>query len=333
LLAACAPKIQTAGPTITAPTFGGNELLMDDGVALPLRHWPAEGQTKAVVLALHGFNDYSAAFDGPASDWAKAGIETYAYDQRGFGDTDDVGVWPGDERMIADAKEAVTILKARRPDLPLYVLGESMGGAVVMAAATEPDPLKADGLILVAPAIWGRKTIGPVGSNTLWFFAHTIPGYTVDGRGLNIAPSDNVDMLRKLSRDPLVQKEARVDAVYGLVGLMDRAWAAAPYMPANSLFLYGAKEQVIDDEAAAEMLRRLPRSPEGPRVALYPDGYHMLLRDLHASVVRRDVIAWIYEPGDVLPSKADLRARRLLVSPDTSLTTAASLPAPQPATR
>jgi hypothetical protein len=59
----------------------------------------------------------------------------------------------------------------------------------------------------------------------------------------------------------------------------------------------------------------------------------MLLRDLHASVVRRDVVAWIYEPGDVLPSKADLRARRLLVSPDASLTTAASLPAPPAASR
>jgi acylglycerol lipase len=333
LLFACAPKLQPLGPPITQPTYGGDQLLMDDGVALPLRHWPAEGRTKAVVLALHGFNEYSKVFEAPASDWAKAGIETYAYDQRGFGETSYRGLWAGDQRMVQDAKAAAEILKARHPDLPFYVLGESMGGAVVMAAATDKDPLRASGLILVAPAIWGRDSIGPVGSGTLWFFAHTIPWYTVDGRGLRIEPSDNIEMLKKLARDPLIIKETRVDAVYGLVGLMDRAWAAAPLMPGDSLFLYGAKEQVIDDVAAAEMLRRLPHGGAGPRIALYPDGYHMLLRDLHAGVVRRDVVAWIFEPEVALPSKADQRARRLLLGPPDGLAAAASLPTPLPATR
>lgn len=333
LLFACAPKLQPAGPPVTEPAYGGTQLLMDDGVALPLRHWPAEGQTKAVVLALHGFNDYSKAFEGPASDWAKAGIETYAYDQRGFGETSYTGLWAGDARMVEDVKEAAKTLRARHPDLPFYVLGESMGGAVVMAAATDKDPLQANGFILVAPAIWGRDSIGSVGSGALWFFAHTIPWYTVDGRGFRIEPSDNIEMLKKLGRDPLVIKETRVDTVYGLVGLMDKAWAAAPVMPSDSLFLYGAKEQVIDDAAAAEMLRRLPHGSAGPRIALYPDGYHMLLRDLHSSVVRQDVVAWIFEPEVALPSKADQRAQRLLMGPADGLTTAASLPTPLPATR
>jgi len=140
LLLACAPKLQPLGPPITDPAFAGNQLMMNDGVALPLRHWPAEGKTKAVVLALHGFNDYSKAFEEPAKDWAKAGIETYAYDQRGFGETPYRGLWPGNQRLIEDAKAAAKVLQARRPDRPFYVLGESMGGAVVMAAAITTAP-------------------------------------------------------------------------------------------------------------------------------------------------------------------------------------------------
>ena len=88
LLFACAPKLQPLGPVVTAPSFGNDRLVMDDGVGLPLRHWPAEGKTKAVVLAIHGFNDYSHAFEEPAEDWAKEGIATYAFDQRGFGHTE-----------------------------------------------------------------------------------------------------------------------------------------------------------------------------------------------------------------------------------------------------
>jgi acylglycerol lipase len=319
LLFACAPKLQPLGPVVTTPAFGADRLVMDDGVALPLRHWPAEGKTKAVVLAVHGFNDYSHAFEQPAQDWAKLGIETYAFDQRGFGATPYHGLWAGDRRMVADLEAATRLLRLRAPDLPLYLLGESMGGAVVMSAVVDKNSPPADGLILVAPAVWSRKQLGPVATGALWFFAHTIPWYTLDGRGLRIEPSDNRQMLEALFHDPLIIKATRIDTVYGLVGLMDRAWAAAPRMPARTLVLYGAREQVIDDTAAAAMLRELPRGPVGPRIAIYSQGYHMLLRDLNADVVRQDIAAWILNPAAPLPSGAEAQAQKILELPKVGL--------------
>jgi acylglycerol lipase len=319
LLVACAPKLQPLGPVVTTPSFAGDHLVMDDGVALPLRHWPAEGKTKAVILALHGFNDYSEAFNEPAQDWAKRGIETYAYDQRGFGETPYHGLWAGDQRMVDDLKAAAPLLRERHRDVPFYILGESMGGAVVMCAAVGNDPPEADGLILVAPAVWSREYLGPVAAGALWFFAHTIPWYTLDGRGLRVEPSDNRAMLEKLSRDPLVIKATRIDTVYGLVGLMDRAWAAAPRMPEDTLVLYGAREQVIDDDAAVAMMHRLPRGPIGPRVAIYTQGYHMLLRDLNGDIVRGDVATWILDPAVPLPSGAEARAQKMLDLPKRGL--------------
>jgi acylglycerol lipase len=319
LLYACAPRLQPLGPTVTTPSISDADLVMDDGVALPLRHWPAEGNPKAVILAVHGFNDYSQAFEIPATQWAGFGIETYAYDQRGFGHTAFRGLWAGDDRMLKDLQEASRLIAARHPGLPFYILGESMGGAVVMSAATDGDPPAADGIILVAPAIWGRQSMGPVASGALWFFAHTIPWYTVTGQGLHVQPSDNREMLDKLFRDPVVIKATRVDTVYGLVGLMDKAWAAAPKLPARALVLYGEHEQVLDDEAVAAMLHRLPRGPAAPRVALYAHGYHMLLRDLNGEVVNRDIAHWIFDPGAPLPSGADALAEKLLAKPKAGL--------------
>jgi hypothetical protein len=37
-------------------------------------------------------------------------------------------------------------------------------------------------------------------------------------------------------------------------------------------------------------------------VAYYPQGYHMLLRDLNGDVVWRDVAAWIGDHSALLPS-------------------------------
>ncbi len=65
-LAACAPRIDAAGPAVVAPALAGDHVLAADGSRLALRVWPAEGDAKAVIVAVHGFNDYSNSFDGPA---------------------------------------------------------------------------------------------------------------------------------------------------------------------------------------------------------------------------------------------------------------------------
>jgi alpha-beta hydrolase superfamily lysophospholipase len=216
------------------------------------------------------------------------------------------------------------LLRAKYPGTPLYLLGESMGGAVLMAAAASDAPPRADGLILAAPAIWGRELQGPVPSGLLWFFAHTTPWLRLSGAELNIQPSDNIEMLRALGKDPRIIKETRVDTIYGLVGLMDKSLAAAPRLKAPALVLYGSREEVIPGKAALTMLRRLPPPPERPRVALYPRGYHMLLRDLEAGVVREDVAAWIANSAGPLPSRADARAEAALADGAEDLSAASN---------
>jgi acylglycerol lipase len=303
-----------------------DRMVMDDGAALPLRQWRPAGEPKAVILALHGFNDYSFSFDAPAKAWAEAGIATFAYDQRGFGATAYRGLWAGEDRMMDDLRVAAGLLRARYPTTPLYLLGESMGGSVVMAAAASTDPPPADGLILAAPAIWGRETQGPVQSGFLWLAAHTVPFAELTGEGMHVHPSDNIAMLRALGRDPLVIKATRVDAIYGLVNLMDRAYDAAPRLRGRALVLYGSREDILPGSAVVAMLHRLPTDAgRRPRIALYAKGYHMLLRDLEATTVRTDIAAWIADPAAPLPSGGDALAERLLTT-DTDDSLKAELP-------
>ncbi len=321
-LGACAPG-ERAPPVADTlqPALGDDAIHMTDGVALPLRRWLPAGEPGAVILALHGFNDYSNAFDAPARAWAARGFATYAYDQRGFGEAPMPGQWAGDERLIGDLETAAALVRARHPGVPLYLLGESMGGAVVMAAATGPTPPEADGLILAAPAVWGREAQGPLQSALLWMAVHLFPWMRFTGEGLDIKPSDNVEMLLALGRDPLVIKETRIDTVYGLVGMMDKGAEAAERLRGPALVLYGSHEEVMPQDAIVEMLRRLPPegNPAGPRVAVYPEGWHMLLRDLQAATVHRDIAAWIADRQVPLPSGADLMADRILAGDGDSL--------------
>ena len=291
-------------------------LIARDGARLPLRRWtPNPREPWAVIVALHGFNDYSNAFDSAAKQWAKHGILTYAIDQRGFGKSAHTGMWAGVDAMVSDATAFAAAVKARHPDLPLYLLGDSMGGAVAMVALARASRLPIKGAILAAPAVWGRDHLGPIKRSTLWLTAHTIPWFPLTAEGLDIEPSDNKAMLRRLARDDLVLKETRVDAVWGVVNLMDAANAAADGIDAPLLLLYGAKDEVIPKAPTRAVLRRLIARGNA-RAAYYRDGYHMLLRDLEGDEVARDIAAWMKNPRAPLPSGAAAAARAWLEAED-----------------
>lgn len=310
LLAACMPLAQNAGPRTIAPKLFEDRIRMADGVELPLARFFPETAPKAVLLALHGFNDYRNAFADPSEILKTKGVAIYAYDQRGFGAAPQRGIWPGEETLVQDLRTAAALVRAAHPKTPLYLLGHSMGGAVVLAAMADAPlgaaPLAVDGVVLAAPAVRARKTMFFLKPALLWVAAHTIPWAKFSGRDLEIRPSDNVAMLKKLGKDPLVLKESRVDAVWGLLNLMDRGFAAAGRIKTPALFLFGAQDELIPKDASEAMLATLPRPrPESVRVAIYEKGYHMLLRDLQAETVLKDVAAWIADREAALPSGAE----------------------------
>lgn len=313
----CAPGLAPPGPIVSAPSLAPEALVTADGLRLPLRIWSARDRTDAVILAIHGFNDYSAAFAGPATWWAGEGITTYAYDQRGFGAAPHRGRWPGPGAHAADVTAAVALIRTRHPRSPLYLLGESMGGAVVLTAMTGPSPPAVDGVILIAPAVRGRMALGLVPRTALAIVSSTLPWMTLSGRGLGIRASDNDEMLRAFSRDPLVIKETRADTVKGLVDLMDAALTAAGRFDGRALILYGEKDQLIPKAPTALMLDRMPESARPrQRLAYYPNGWHMLLRDLQGEVVWNDIRAWIADSALPLPSGADRDARTRMSPPE-----------------
>ncbi len=296
LAAGCSPRLQELGAADAQMTLRDDVAIMPDGVRLPLKVWRAK-RPRAIVLGVHGMNDYSNAFAMPGPWLAKHGITTYAFDQRGFGETEQRGVWPGADIMAQDLKAVAALLRGRHPRLPLYIMGVSMGGGVTMKALA--TGLEADGAILVAPAIWGWQAMNPLYKSALWVSAHTIPWKTATGSGLEIWPSDNIEMLRAFSKDPQVIKGTRIDAVYGVVNLMDDAYKAAPELDTPVLYLYGKEDQIVPAKPTYQVMAAITSHK---RLAVYEKGWHMLLRDKQRERVWRDILTWIRDRDAPLPS-------------------------------
>ncbi len=305
VLAACAsPLVIGRGPVRVTPVIEPSAFVMGDAARLPLDVWAA-ARPRAVIVAVHGFNGYAHDFALSGPWFARHGITVYAYDQRGFGrnPSASIGLWPGSGMLIDDLRTFTALVHRRHKGLPVYVLGFSMGGAVAMAAATRG--LAADGLILVAPAVWGWRTMNPVYKSALWLTAHVVPGETATGSGLDIWPSDNIEALRAYGRDPLNIKHTRFDAMYGLVGLMDEADVAAGRIKLPVLYLDGAHDQIVPATASRAVMHRIGAPG---RFVIYAKGWHMLLHDRQRKTVYRDVSAWIGDRRAPLPSGEEIAA-------------------------
>ena len=269
--------------------------------ATVVARWAPAETPRAVVLALHGFNDRKAAFEDFGKFAAARGVLVEAYDQSGFGARPNRGLWPGADVLADEAKERVRELHGQYPGVPIYVLGESMGAAIAMVAFSDPQAPPIAGLVLSAPAVWGGKNLGGFYRAVLTAANLAIPWVRLTGEGLNIQASDNIPGLIRLGRDPLYIRATRVDAIAGLVRLMDQAIDHGPDLHVRTLVLTGANDQVVPPTAQADFVRELPA--QGCSVVTYLRGWHLLLLDLQREAVFRDILAWM--DGRPLPSGLD----------------------------
>jgi len=298
---ACAPRLDLPGPDVTEPKLADDRLIAADGREITVRRYAAESP-RAIIVAVHGFNDYGNAFHMAGPWFASRGVSLVALDQRGFGETPTRGRWAGTDALAADLASLVTLVHASSPDQPVFLLGVSMGGAVATVASARYD-LPIEGVILSGPAFWGWSQLNPVYRATLRAMAYIAPWYHLTGEGLRLWPSDNIDMLRALSRDPLMIRQTRVDAIYGLVTLMDDAYLSAADMDEPALVLFGDRDEIVPAAPVEAVVRQLPGDV---RFIRYPDGWHMLLRDLQRERVYSDILSWISDPAAPLPSQLDL---------------------------
>jgi len=307
LLTACsAPAPQATVPVVPdkivhdhAPSATPTVFKLPSGQALAARVW-ASPQPRHIVLGVHGFNDYSKAF-APLAQHLTVELQAtvYAYDQRGFGADPQPGVWPGTDTLLADLRHIVAQLRERHPGLPLTVVGESMGGAVVLVAASEAPGLSADQLILKAPAVWGASSMPWYQRLSLYTMNLLAPDMVFTGRGLpslGIRPTDDIEVARDLSRDPLFIKATRVGSLAGVTELMGRAQSQTGLPPQRTLVLYGLRDRIIPPQPVCDWLTYLnaamPR-PSPTDVVVYPEGWHLLTRQLRTREPLQDMARWL----------------------------------------
>lgn len=118
-------------------------------------------ERKAVLVCVHGLGLHHRAYESFARRIAREGITIVSFDVRGFGSFYET---KGSDSLDMNScvNDLVNVLRELRADykgLPLFLLGESMGGALVLRVGAN-NPELVDGIVCSVPAGQRHKETG-----------------------------------------------------------------------------------------------------------------------------------------------------------------------------
>lgn len=161
----------------------------------PVISWvKSDKDLKGVLVCVHGLGLHKESYQAFGEKMAELGYAVYSMDVRGFGEFQQM---PGErkcdfEKCLADVCEGLKVARAMHPGLPVFILGESMGGAIAMRV-TEEHPELMDGLISSVP---GAKRYGQTKS-ALQVGMKLLTGSKVDVSKTVVNQSTENEELRK----------------------------------------------------------------------------------------------------------------------------------------
>lgn len=256
-----------------------------DGIRLLTRHWVADS-ARASVLLVHGLGEHSGRWEHVGTQLAAAGLETFAWDLRGFGASGGERAWVDRwTQHFDDLEDRLAAARAALPGRPTILYGHSMGGLIALGYALSDRP-RPDLLVLSAPGIdddaaaW-KHLLAPI-------LARIIPHLRI-ANGISDA---------MLSRDPARQEATRIDplvirastARFGaeLFAEQARVRAAAPKLSVPSLVIHGLADPIVPSRVTEPL-----GAIAGVTRRTYAGVRHELHNEPEGPQVLADVIAWI----------------------------------------
>ena len=262
-----------------------------EGAKIFERFWIPEGDYKAVLVIVHGYAEHSGRYDHVARFFCQQGIACAALDHRSHGKSSgkDTEI-KNFEYFLDDLETFISRVKEQLGDKPLFILGHSMGGAILSYFAISHKPA-VKGLIFSGAAVKLSDDFSPALLSLTSFLGKIFPR-------MKLIKLDG----NSVSRDPKVVELYNSDPLNYRGGIPARTGAemnrATQFIQAHMqeinqpiLIMFGSEDKLADP-AGSKKLYELASS-EDKTMKEYEGLYHEILNEPEKEQVMADILVWI----------------------------------------
>lgn len=274
-----------------------------DGTALLLRHWPVRaGEPWAAMLIVHGLAEHCGRYEHVGSQLADAGIDTHAFDLRGFGGSGgaraSIDRW---SQLHDDLEERLVGIRSIAPARPLVLFGHSLGGLITLGYVLD-GRARPDMLVLSAPAIGARI---PLLQRLLVAALRRVAPGVLLSNGIDVnALSRDTAVCNAYVADPLNQHKSTVRFAHAGFGEQRRVARSLDRLSIPTLVVHGGSDALVPPETSAPLEGR-----HAVTRRVYPGLRHELHNEPAGRQVVADEIDWIRDQVSHMhpPSREQIR--------------------------
>lgn len=248
-----------------------------------LRWWdPAAAEAKASVVICHGYAEHGGRYEAVASRLAQKGLAVWAIDLRGHGAS-------GGERasvidvahLVEDVLVVIERARAARPEVPVFLIGHSMGGLVSTALAIDHQE-RLRGLVLSGAAVGDPAGIEPL------LELDPLPDVVLSSELLSRDPKVGEDY----DRDPLNYRGPfRRETLRALTGGARRVRERFAELRLPLLVLHGGDDQIVAAAASEDVFAGAGSTDK--ELGIYPGLRHEILNEPEGPEITDRIAAWI----------------------------------------
>jgi alpha-beta hydrolase superfamily lysophospholipase len=268
-------------------------LRSSDGLALFRREWLPPEPSRA-LLVVHGLGEHSGRYLELASWFATRGAVVHAYDQRGHGHSAGrrahVDCFA---KYVSDLRAVLEFSSSQHPDLPLTIIGHSMG-AVVVAQLAREGASGVDGIILSGAALAAHEKVSARRTALIRLLRRIVPKLLfdagIDPEGL----SRDASVAARYREDPQVLK--RITTTLGAEFLDAAAFAAggAGEVELPVLLLHGGADPICPPSGSEAYFARLPSDRvAGCELHILPGLRHEIFNEPEREAVFEQMQRWL----------------------------------------
>ena len=275
-----------------------------DSNPLFYRKWVPQESLQAVLIIVHGFSDHSGRYQPIVDSLIPRGIAVYSFDQRGHGRS------PGQRGHINSFSEfrddllAFTQLVAgQEPDTPLFLMGQSMGGLIVLDFGLH-HPQEVNGIIALSPHL-SDPPISPILITLSRALSNVWPTFSMnagmDNRGLSRDPN----AVQAFLDDPLCHGKGTPRLATELSKAVAETNANAAGFQPPLLITHGTADRMTDPDASHRFYEKVTSTNK--TFIAYDGGYHEGHNDIHRERVIIDIAQWLEEQIRVITQQPENR--------------------------